>query len=122
MGEGGEGRTSNEADSVAVTYFVLQPLRLLLRFECHEAVALADARPVDDDLGGLDVAVRGKHATQFRFGCVATVFVLFCLKNRRTVNTQLYLHFCGTTYLIPPTNMRFGISVPYLGTDSGASS
>lgn len=72
---------------MAETYFVLQPLRLLLRLERHEAVALADARPVDDDLGGLDVAVRGKHATQFRFGCVATVFVVF-VGNRQVLSIQ----------------------------------
>lgn len=53
------------------TYIILQPLRLLFRFERHETVALADARPIDDDLCGLDVPVRREHAAQLRLGGVA---------------------------------------------------
>lgn len=72
LGGGGRFEQVTKAMSVGRTYFVLQPLRLLLRFERHKAVALADASPVDDDFRGLDVAVRGEHTTQFRLGCVAT--------------------------------------------------
>lgn len=114
-GGGGRFEQVTKAMSVGRTYFVLQPLRLLLRFERHKAVALADASPVDDDFRGLDVAVRGEHATQFRLGCVATERT-----KRNVVNCKL--HIIQIPYLIPPTKIRFGINVPYLGTDSGASS
>lgn len=54
------------------TYFRLQSLRLLLRFECDEPVALAHAGPVHDDLGALHRPVGAEDAGQICLGGVAT--------------------------------------------------
>lgn len=47
--------TIPQHDAVSIA---LQSLRFVFRFERHEAVAFADARPVNDDFRGLDVTVR----------------------------------------------------------------
>lgn len=91
---------------------------LLLRLECDEPIALADASAVHDDLGALHGAIGAEDTGQVSLGGIATKII----KDYISILFEKLDKVRSRTHLIPPTKIRLGMSVPYLGPASGASS
>lgn len=110
----------NGQNNLTNTYFTLQSLRFLFSFECNKSITFADARSVNNDFRGLDIAIGRENTTQLRFRSVTTTtkeICIECIIDKTITNMNIMQH-----NLMPPTKIRFGISVPYLGADNGVSS